>query len=323
MPKVFITRQIPEEGPKLLKEAGLEVVVAPQNAVISRDALLAAVKGIDALLPLLTDKIDAEVMDASGKQLKIIANYAVGFDNIDVKTAQERRIVVTNTPEVLTETVAEHTFALLLAMAHRIPEGDRFTRAGKYIGWEPMLLLGRDLSHKTLGIVGLGRIGALVAKHAAKGFDMNVLYYDVKPNADFEKEYGAKFLPLEEVLKQADFVSIHVPLLPSTHHLINGERLKMMKESAYLVNTSRGPVVDEIALVNALRSSNIAGAALDVFENEPKLAPGLTELENIVLTPHTASATIETRGKMSALAAQNIIAVLSGKPALTPVKISS
>src|SRR3989344_2153028 len=323
MPKVFITRQIPEEGPKLLKEAGLEVVVAPQNAVISRDALLAAVKGIDALLPLLTDKIDAEVMDASGKQLKIIANYAVGFDNIDVKTAQERRIVVTNTPEVLTETVAEHTFALLLAMAHRIPEGDRFTRAGKYIGWEPMLLLGRDLSHKTLGIIGLGRIGTLVAKHAAKGFDMNVLYYDVKPNADFEKEYGAKFLPLEEVLKRADFVSIHVPLLPSTHHLINGERLKMMKESAYLVNTSRGPVVDEIALVNALRSSNIAGAALDVFENEPKLAPGLTELENIVLTPHTASATIETRGKMSALAAQNIIAVLSGKPALTPVKISS
>jgi len=318
--KVFITRQIPEEGITLLKNAGYEVVVAPQDAVISRDALLAGVKGADALLPLLTDKIDAEAMDAAGKQLKIIANYAVGFDNIDVKAAAERGIVVTNTPDVLSETVAEHTFALMLALAHRIPEGDRFVRAGKYIGWEPMLLLGRDLSHKTLGIVGLGRIGTLVAKHAVKGFDMKALYYDVKPNPEFEQEYGAKFMALEELLKEADFISIHVPLLPATRHLINSARLKTMKASAYLVNTSRGPVIDETALVEALENGIIAGAALDVFENEPRIASGLAGLENVVLTPHTASATIETRGKMSELAAQNIIAVLSGKEPITPVK---
>ena len=319
--KVFITRQIPEAGPELLKKAGHEVVVAPQDAVISREALLEGVKGVDALLPLLTDKIDGEIMDAAGKQLKIIANYAVGFDNVDVKAAQDRGIAVTNTPEVLSETVAEHTFALMLAIAHRIPESDRFTRAGKYIGWEPMLLLGRDLSHKTLGIVGLGRIGSLVAKHAVKGFDMHVLYYDVKPNADFEKEFGATFTPLDDVLKAADFVSVHVPLLPATRHLINADRMKMMKSTSYLVNTSRGPVVDEQALVEALRTGEIAGAALDVFENEPKLASGLAELENVILTPHTASATIETRSKMAELVAQNILTVLSGKPPLTPVAV--
>lgn len=318
--KVFITRQIPEAGPKLLQEAGHEVIVASQDAVISRDALLSGVKGADALLPLLTDKIDAEVMDAAGKQLKIIANYAVGFDNIDVQAAQERGIVVTNTPEVLSETVAEHAFALMLALARRIPESDRFTRAGKYIGWAPMLLLGRDLSHKTLGVVGLGRIGSLVAKHAVRGFDMKALYYDVKPNADFEKEFSATFVSLDELLAQADFVSIHVPLLPATRHLINAERLNTMKPTAYLVNTSRGPVVDETALVEALSQNVIAGAALDVFENEPNLAPGLAKLDNVILTPHTASATIETRNIMAELAAQNIIAVLSGKEPLTQVK---
>lgn len=319
--KIFITRQIPESGPELLKQAGYEVVVAPQDAVISRESLLEGAKGVDALLPLLTDKIDGEVMDAAGKQLKIIANYAVGFDNIDLKAAQERNIIVTNTPEVLSETVAEHTFALLLSIAHRIPESDRFTRAGSYRGWEPMLLLGRDLSYKTLGIVGLGRIGSLVAKHAVKGFDMKVLYYDVKPNADFEKEFGATFGSLEDVLSQADFVSIHVPLLPTTRHLMNAERFKLMKPSAYIVNTSRGPVVDEAALVEALRNGTIAGAALDVFENEPKLTPGLAELENVILTPHTASASIETRGKMAELAAKNILAVLSGQPPITPVRV--
>lgn len=319
--KVFITRQIPETGPQLLKDAGYDVVVAPQDAVISREALLQGVSGVDALLPLLTDKIDAQAMDAAGKQLKIIANYAVGFDNIDVKAAQERGIIVTNTPDVLSETVAEHTFALMLALAHRIPESDRFTRAGKYKGWEPMLLLGRDLSHKTLGVLGLGRIGSLVARHAVRGFEMNVLYYDIKPNPDFEKEYGAKFVTVEELLQYADFVSIHVPLLPATRHLMNAERFKMMKPEAYLVNTSRGPVVDEAALVEALRQGMIAGAALDVFENEPKLAAGLTDLENVILTPHTASATIETRSKMAELVAKNIIAVLSGQPPLTPVRL--
>ena len=321
--KIFITRQIPEDGPKLLREQGHEVIVASQDAVISRPALIQSVKGIDALLSLLTDKIDAEVMDASGKQLKIIANYAVGFDNIDVVAAQERGIVITNTPDVLSETVAEHTFALMLAIAHRIPEADRFTRAGKYRGWEPMLLLGRDLSHKILGIVGLGRIGSLVAKHAVKGFDMRAQYYDVKPNSDFEKEYGATYMQLEDLLREADFVSIHVPLVPATRHLINAERLKIMKSSAYLINTSRGPVIEEMVLVEALRKGTIAGAALDVFENEPSLTSGLANLENVILTPHTASATIETRGRMAELAAQNIIAVLSGKEPLTAVKLKS
>ncbi|OHA48140.1 MAG: D-glycerate dehydrogenase [Candidatus Terrybacteria bacterium RIFCSPHIGHO2_01_FULL_48_17] len=321
--KIFITRQIPEDGPKLLREQGHEVIVASQDAVISRPALIQSVKGIDALLSLLTDKIDAEVMDAAGKQLKIIANYAVGFDNIDVVAAQERGIVITNTPDVLSETVAEHTFALMLAIAHRIPEADRFTRAGKYRGWEPMLLLGRDLSHKILGIVGLGRIGSLVAKHAVKGFDMRAQYYDVKPNSDFEKEYGATYMQLEDLLREADFVSIHVPLVPATRHLINAERLKIMKSSAYLINTSRGPVIEEMVLVEALRKGTIAGAALDVFENEPSLTSGLANLENVILTPHTASATIETRGRMAELAAQNIIAVLSGKEPLTAVKLKS
>jgi glyoxylate reductase len=319
--KVFITREIPEAGPELLRKAGYEVVVAPQDAPISREALLAGVRGVDALLPLLTDNIDGEVMDAAGKQLKIIANYAVGYDNIDVAAAEERGIVVTNTPDVLSETVAEHTFALMLAIAHRIAEADRFTRAGKFRGWEPMLLLGRDLSHKTLGIVGLGRIGSLVAKHAVRGFEMEVLYYDVKENSDFEKEFGARFVPLKELFAKADFISLHVPLLPQTRHLVNEELLRTMKKTAYLINTSRGPVIDEAALVKALREGTIAGAALDVFESEPKLTAGLAELENVILTPHIASATIETRSKMAELAAQNIIAVLSGKPPLTPIRL--
>lgn len=320
MPKVFITRQIPEEGPKLLREQGYDVVIAPQDAVISREALIKGVRGVDALLSLLTDKIDAEVMYVAGPQLKIIANYAVGFDNIDIAEAKKRGIMVSNTPEVLSETVAEHTFSLMLAVAHRIPESDRFIRAGKFRGWEPMLLLGRDLSKKTLGIVGLGRIGALVAKHAVKGFDMRVIYYDIKPNPNFEKEYGARFVDLEMLLKEADFVTIHVPLLPATRHLISQDQFAMMKKTAYLINTSRGPIVDEVALVEALKNGEIAGAALDVYEDEPGLSPGLAELENVVLTPHTASATIETRSRMADLAAENIIAALSGGEPPTLVK---
>ena len=317
--KVFITRRIPEAGPELLMQAGHDVSIAPQDGAISRDALVSGVRGVDGLLSLLTDKIDGEVMDAAGKQLKIIANYAVGFDNIDLQAAKSRGIAVTNTPDVLTETVAEHTFALLLALAHRIPESDRFTRAGKYHGWGPMMLLGRDLAHKTLGVVGLGRIGSLVAQHAVKGFGMSVLYYDVKPNADFEKEMNAKFTSLEDVLAKSDFISIHVPLLPTTRHLMNAERFALMKPTAYLVNTSRGPVVDEAALVLALQKGVIAGAALDVFEKEPELAAGLTGLENVILTPHIASATIETRSRMAELAAKNILAVFAGEPPLTSV----
>ena len=252
-------------------------------------------------------------MDSFGSQLKIVANMAVGFDNINIEEAKKRGIIVTNTPGVLTNTVAEHTFALMLAIAHRVVEADKFTRALKYQSWAPMLLLGNDLSGKILGVVGLGRIGSRVAYHAVKGFDMKVLYYDVNRNENFEKEFSAVYIPLENLLKQSDFISIHVPLLDSTRHLINAENLKLMKPSAYLVNTSRGPVIDEAALAYALANKVIKGAALDVFEFEPKITPELLQLDNVILTPHIASATEETRSKMSDLAATNIIEALEGR----------
>ena len=314
MQHVFVSRAIPERGIEMLRQKGFRVTVNPDDRVLQKQELIELGKGADALVCLLTDTIDGEVLDGIGKQLKVVANVAVGFDNLDIKALSERNIAATNTPGVLTDTVAEHTFALLLAIAHRIAESDRFTRAGKYIGWAPMLLLGQDVSGKTLGILGLGRIGSRVAHHGVKGFGMTVVYYDVKRNDEFEREFGATFCKTpEELLGKADFVSIHVPLLPTTRHLIDATRIGMMKKSAYLINTSRGPVVDEVALVEALKQGVIRGAALDVFENEPKLAPGLADLENIVLTPHTASATEETRSKMSALAAENIIAFFDGR----------
>jgi len=295
-----------------------------EDRLLSREEFLGELrKGkYDAVLTQLTEKIDEEVYDAAGPQAKIFANYAVGYDNIDIASAEKRGLMITNTPGVLTNTVAEHAFALMLAIAHRVAEGDRFTRAGKYVGWAPMLLLGNDISDKTIGIVGLGRIGSRVAYHAVKGFDAKVIYYDPNRNADFEKEYGAVYKEkLEDLLSEADFVSIHVPLMESTRHLINAERMAQMKPTAYLVNTSRGPIVDEKALVGALKNKVIKGAALDVFEEEPRLAPGLAELENVVLTPHLASATEETRAAMSRLAAENIIAALSGETPLNIVKI--
>ena len=316
MPKVFITRKIPEAGTEKLKKAGYEVEVNPEDRVLKKEELISFLKRgkYDAVLVLLTDKLDAEVFEAAGKQCKIFANMAVGFDNVEVAAAKKVGIMVANTPGVLTDTVAEHTFALMLAIAHRIAEGDRFSRAGKYHGWEPMLLLGTDVSRKNLGILGLGRIGSRVAHHAARGFDMKVLYYDVKRNEDFEKEFSAQYrLAAEEVLREADFVSIHVPLLPSTHHLIDAKRLKMMKPTAYLINTSRGPVIDEKALAEALKKGVIKGAAIDVFENEPRIEPELLKLENVILTPHIASATQETRAKMAELAAENIILALAGQ----------
>ncbi|MBI1957315.1 MAG: D-glycerate dehydrogenase [Candidatus Niyogibacteria bacterium] len=316
MPKIFVTRRIPEAGIRKLEEKGHEVVVSPEDRVLQKKELIEALAGqnYDAVLCLLTDTIDGDVLDAAGKQCKIFANVAVGFDNIDLVAAAERNVMITNTPGVLTNTVAEHTFALMLAAAHRVVEADRFTRAGLYGGWAPMLLLGNDLSGKTVGIVGLGRIGSRVAYHAVKGFDAKVIYYDVARNEQFEQEFGAIYkASVDELLPEADFVSIHVPLLDSTRHLMNAERLRLMKPTAYLVNTSRGPIVDEAALVDALKSGVIRGAALDVFENEPKLASGLAELENVVLTPHIASATEETRSAMSALAADNIIAALEGQ----------
>lgn len=314
--RVFVTRKIPEVGIDALKSRGYEVTVSAKEGPLTKEELISTLKGgsYKAVLCLLTDHIDKDVFDAAGKECKIFANYAVGFDNIDLATARARDIYITNTPDVLTETVAEHTFALILAIAHRISEAERFTRKGLYKGWGPMLLLGADVYGKTLGIVGLGRIGARVAHHAVRGFDMRVLYYDIKRNENFEKEYGAEFrATVEGLLPDADFVSLHVPLLPSTQYLMNDVRFAMMKQTGFLINTSRGPIVEERALLRALRGGVIKGAALDVFEHEPQIDPLLFELENILLTPHIASATNETREKMAQIAAKNIIEALSGR----------
>lgn len=314
--KIFITRPIPDAGIKLLEGKGYEVTVNMEatDRPAAKEEILNGIRGADALLCVLTEKIDSEIMDAGLPSLKIIANYAVGFDNIDVEAAKQKGIMVTNTPGVLTNTVAEHTFALMLSIAHRISEADRFSRAGKYTAWGPQLLLGADLSGKTLGVVGLGRIGSRVAYHAVRGFDMKVLYYDVNRNEEFEKEFSAQYcVSVDELLPQCDFVSLHVPLLDSTKHLINENSLKIMKPSAFLINTSRGAIIDEKALAEALAQKIIAGAALDVFEFEPEITPELKNLDNIILTPHIASATEETRQAMSKLAAENIIEALEGR----------
>ncbi len=314
--KVFVTRPIPEAGLELLRKKGYEVVIntAAAERPAEKKELLAGVKGADAVLSVLTDKIHADVIDAGLPTLKVIAQFAAGYDNINIESAQKNNIVVTNTPGALTETVAEHTFALMMAITRRIPEAERFARAGKFTAWGPKLLLGTDMAGKTLGIVGLGRIGSRIAHYAIRGFEMKVVYTDVQQNLKFEKEYGAIFVKtIDELLPQADYVSLNVPLNDSTKHLMNETRLKLMKSSAYLINTSRGPVIDELALAKALKDMVIKGAAIDVFEFEPKISPELLELENIVMTPHTASASEETRDKMAVMAAENIIAVLEGK----------
>ncbi|OGG60263.1 hypothetical protein A3C89_00675 [Candidatus Kaiserbacteria bacterium RIFCSPHIGHO2_02_FULL_50_50] len=313
MKKIFVTRAIPEAGIAKLRDAAYDVVVSKKDGVLTKEELIVALHAApyDAVLSLLTDHIDGDVLDAV-PTAKIVANYAVGFDNIDLTAAKERGVTVTNTPGVLTQAVAEHTFALLLAVARRIPESDRFTRAGKYVGWEPELLVGAELKGKTLGLLGAGRIGGEVAR-IALAFGMKVTYYDIAQNVPLDAIGATYSASVDDVLRGADFVSIHVPLLPTTQHLISAERLALMKRAAYLINTSRGPVIDEVALVAALRAHTIAGAALDVFEYEPALTEGLTELENVVLTPHIASATKEARDAMALLAAENIITFLNGE----------
>ena len=309
-PKVFVTRKLPEKALEMIR-AECDMEINPHDRVLTKEELISGISDKDGMLCLLTDEIDEEVID-SGRNLRIIANYAVGYNNIDVSAATKRKIPVTNTPGVLTDTTADMAWALIFAIARRVVEADKFTREGMYKGWGPMMFLGGDIYRKTLGIVGLGRIGKSVAKRA-KGFDMRVLYFDAfRADEKVEKELSIKYVSLEELLKESDFVSIHVPLLPSTHHLIGEKELLMMKKTAYLINNSRGPVIDEEALVNALRDKEIAGAALDVFENEPELSPGLADLENVVLTPHISSASIETRTKMAVIAAENLLAGLKG-----------
>lgn len=312
MAKIFVTRRIPGSAFEGLKQAG-EVVVSPNDRPITREELLAAVPGIDALLCLLNDKIDAEVMDKAGENLKIVSNYAVGFDNVEVEAATQRGIVVTNTPsEEISEAVAEFTWALILALSRRIVEGDEFGRKGAYRGWEPDLFLGRDVYGKTLGIVGLGRIGSMVARRA-KGFKMRAVYNKRTRDEQAEQELGVEFLDFDDLLSQSDIVTLHVPLTDQTRHMISEEQLSKMKPTAFLVNTARGGVVDERSLVKALKEGKIAGAGLDVHENEPEMNPEHLLMENVILTPHIASATVEVREKMTEQAVDNIVKTLAGQ----------
>ncbi|WP_324717131.1 D-glycerate dehydrogenase [Carboxydochorda subterranea] len=308
---VYVTRRLPEPGMSIIQQH-CRMEVNPHDRPLTREELLRAVRGRDGLVTLLTDRIDAEVMDAAGPQLRVVSNYAVGFNNVDVQEATRRRIVVTNTPGVLTETTADLAWALLMAVARRVVEADAFMRAGKYNGWSPTLFLGTDVYGKTLGIVGFGRIGQAVARRAS-GFGMRVLYHDVarRPGEE-EARLGVAYRPLDELLSESDFVTLHVDLNPRTHHLIDARALSLMKPTAFLINTSRGPVVDEAALVRALEEGRLAGAGLDVFENEPAMAPGLARLPNVVVLPHIASASKETRSRMAEMAATNLVTALGG-----------
>ena len=311
-PKVYVTRELPERGLKIIKER-FDAEVWPEYAPPPKKTIIEKAKDVDALATLLSDKIDAEVFDAAPK-LKMIAQLAVGFDNVDVQEATKRGIYVSNTPEVLTDTTADFAWTLLMALARRVVEADKYVRMGKWkVGWHPAMLQGRDVYGATMGIVGAGRIGYAVAKRAT-GFSMKILFYDVIPRPEMEKDFGAKKVDLDELLKQSDFVSVHVPLMKETHHLINAEKLRLMKKTAYLINNSRGPVVDEKALYEALNEGRIAGAGLDVFEQEPtSLANPLLKLDNVVVAPHISSASYETRSKMAEMVADNLIAFFEGK----------
>lgn len=313
MSKIFVTRKIPGEHLEKLKDAGHEVLISEFDRALTGEELVEKVKGVEALLCLLTDRIDGDLMDAAGPQLKVISNYAVGFDNVDIKAATDRQIPVCNTPsDEVNEAVAEHTWALILSLARRIVEADEATRRGGYKGWEPDIFLGVGLIGKTLGIIGLGRIGSMVARRA-KGYNMTVLYNKHEPDPQAEKEFGLTFATLDDLLAKSDFVSLHVPLTEETRHMMNKETLAKMKDRSFLVNTARGPVVNEHDLVESLRVGHLAGAALDVFDNEPIINPELIAMPNVITTPHIASATFEARDKMGKQAVSAIIDTLAGK----------
>lgn len=308
--KIFVTRKIPEPGLEILKKEH-NVEVFPHDRIPTKREIINGLRGKGGLLCLLTDPIDEEVIN-SEPNLKMIASYAVGYDNIDVKAATKRGIPVSNTPGVLTDATAEMAWALLFSVARRIVEADSFARVGKFNGWGPMLMLGQDVANKTLGIIGAGRIGTAVALKS-KGFNMNILYFSVHKNELLEKELNAKKVDLYQILKESDFISLHLPLTQKTYHIIGENELKMMKKTAVLINTSRGPIVDEKALIKALKNKWIFGAGLDVYENEPKIAEELKKLKNVVLQPHSASATVNSRTQMAIMAAENMIAGLKGK----------
>lgn len=308
--KVFITRVLPLLATEQAEQA-CQVILNQEDRGLTKDELKAWVSEADGVISIVADVIDDDVM-ATAPKLKVISNVAVGYNNIDVDSATRRGILVTNTPGVLTETTADFTWTLLMAAARRVVEGDRYVRAGRFTEWKLTMLLGDDIYGKTLGILGLGRIGKAVARRA-QGFEMRILYYDVVRDQAAERELGVVHATKEEILREADFLTLHVQLLPETRHYIGERELRMMKPTAYLINASRGPVVHEAALVRALSEKWIAGAGLDVYEEEPKIHPGLMGLENVVLAPHIGSASHETRLKMATMAVENCLSALSGK----------
>ncbi len=310
--KVYVTRELPDRGLRVIKEK-FDVEVWPEYYPPPKKVIIEKAAKVDALATLLSDKIDAEVFDAA-PSLRIVAQLAVGFDNIDVKEATRRGIYVTNTPGVLTETTADFAWALLMAVARRVVEADKYVRTGKWkVGWHPMMFQGIDVYGATLGIIGLGRIGSSIAKRA-KGFDMKILYHDVIRRQDLEKELGIEYTEIEDLLRRADFVTLNVPLLKDTYHLFDEKKLKSMKKTAILINNARGPVVDEKALFKALKEGWIAGAGLDVFEQEPTPASNpLLGLDNVIVVPHISSASYETRSRMATMVAENLIAFFEGK----------
>ena len=315
--EVYITREIPEIAEILLKKKKIKVSIYRENKPIPKNTLIKKIKNADGIISLLSDQIDKDIID-SMPNCKVIANYAVGYNNIDIGYASEKGIVVTNTPDVLTESTAEIAIALTLACSRRIPEGECFMRNNNFKGWAPKLLLGIELFGKYFGIIGAGRIGTAVAIRA-KSFGMRIIYCSNHKNEYLEKTVGAEKVTLSNLLRISDVISLHLPLTTKSYHLLDEKKLKLLKPSAILINTARGEIVDETVLISLLKNNKIFAAGFDVYENEPQINPKLAGLRNTVLLPHLGSATIEARNKMAELAANNIIAVFSGKKALTPV----
>lgn len=314
MADIFISRRIFREAIEKLEESGHRVEVNDSSRILPKEELIEKIRGKSGLICFLNDTIDTEVLN-SNPDLKVISNVAVGYDNIDVEAATKQNVMVTNTPGILTETTADLAFSLLMSAARRIPEADRYSRAGKYEGWELMQPhTGVDVYGKTLGIIGMGRVGTAVARRGHKGFDMHIMYYDVRRNEEAEKELGAEFVDFDEVLKRSDFISIHAPLIKETKRMFSTEEFKKMKNNAILINAARGPIVDEDALVEALKKGEIRGIAIDTFEKEPKVHPELAKIEEyVVLAPHIGSASRATRLKMAMMAVDNMIAGLKGE----------
>lgn len=319
MSKVVVTGRIPKPGLDILRRAGHEVDVWDSEDQQPREQLLERVEGAEAILSLLTEKVDAELLDAAGEQLKVVANVAVGYNNVDVDACRERDVIATNTPGVLTDATADIAMALILMSTRRLGEGERIIRSGEPWQWGMFYLLGSSLQRKTLGVIGLGAIGAATARRA-RAFGMNIIYSSrSKADPALENELMAHRVDLDTLLAESDVVSLHCPYSPATHHLLGAEEFAAMKRTAHVVNTARGAVIDEAALVEALKNGEIAGAGLDVFEDEPEVHPGLLGCENAVLVPHLGSATIETRTAMATLAADNAVAVLAGEKPPTPI----